>query len=89
MSPTLVRQAVGLATGKVFAVDASHIAIEELGRDITNAPMLGAFARATGILAIEDLIERLRTWFGRRISPQMVEANVRALQRAAAEMQQG
>jgi len=89
MSPAEVRQVTGLTTGKVFTVDASHIAIEEMGREITNTPMLGAFARATGIFDIEKLAEQLRAWFGKRISPEMVEANVRALRRAAEEIQQG
>lgn len=89
MSPAEVRRVTGLKTGKVFTVDASHIAIEEMGRDITNTPMLGAFARATGIFDIEKLAEQLRAWFGKRISPEMVEANVRALRRAAEELQQG
>lgn len=88
-SPAEVRQVTGLKTGKVFTVDASHIAIEEMGRDITNTPMLGAFARATGIFDIEKLAEQLRAWFSKRISPEMVEANVRALRRAAEEIQQG
>lgn len=88
-SPAEVRQVTGLKTGKVFTVDASHIAIEEMGREITNTPMLGAFARATGIFDIEKLAEQLRAWFGKRISPEMVEANVRALRRAAEEIQQG
>ncbi len=88
-SPAEVRRVTGFTTGKVFTVDASHIAIEEMGRDITNTPMLGAFARATGIFEIEDLTERLRAWFGKKISPEMVEANVRALRRAAQEIQQG
>ncbi len=89
MSPAQVRQATGLTTGTVCTVDASHIAIEEIGRDITNTPMLGAFARATGIMAIEDLTRQLRAWFSKRISPDMVQANVAALVRAAKEMRQG
>jgi pyruvate ferredoxin oxidoreductase gamma subunit len=89
MSPAQVRQVTGFATGTVCTVDASHIAIEEIGRDITNTPMLGALARATGILAIADLVQQLRAWFGKRISPDMVQANVAALERAAQEMQQG
>jgi pyruvate ferredoxin oxidoreductase gamma subunit len=89
MSPADVRQAAGFGSGKAFTVDASHIAIEEMGRDITNTPMLGAFARATGIFDLEELAEQLRAWFGRRISASAVEANVRAMRRAAQEMVQG
>ena len=89
VSPAEVREATGFQTGKVFTVDASHIAIDEMGREITNTPMLGAFARATGIFDIDNLAEELRAWFGKKISPDLVEANVRAMQRAAREIQQG
>ena len=89
MSPAEVRKATGFKTGKAFTVDASHIAIEEMGREITNTPMLGAFARATGLFDIDDLAEQLKAWFGKKITAEAVEANVRALRRAAKEVQQG
>jgi pyruvate ferredoxin oxidoreductase gamma subunit len=89
MSPAEVREVVGFRSGKVFTVDASHIAIEEMGREITNTPMLGAFARATGLFNIEDLAVQLRAWFGKRISAAAIEANVRAMQRAAREVEEG
>ena len=89
MSPAEVRQVTGFHTGTVFCVDASHIAIEEMGRGITNTPMLGAFARATGLFAIDDLAKQLRAWFGRKLSTEAVEANVRAMRRAAKKVQQG
>lgn len=89
MSPADVREITGFHSGKAFTVDASHIAIEEMGRDITNTPMLGAFARATGIFDMEELVGQLRAWFAAKISAQAVEANVRAMRRAAEELQQG
>ncbi len=89
MSPAEVREMTGFHTGKTFTVDASHIAIEEMGRDITNTPMLGAFAHATGIFDMEELAEQLRAWFATRISVQAVEANIRAMRRAAKELQRG
>ena len=89
MSPAEVRKITGFKTGKVFTVDASHIAIEEMGREITNTPMLGAFARATGLFDVEDLAEQLRAWFVKKLSARAVEDNVRAMQRAANEVQQG
>jgi pyruvate ferredoxin oxidoreductase gamma subunit len=89
MSPTKVRDITGFRTGKVFTVNASHIAIDEMGREITNTPMLGAFARATGLFKMDDLAEQLRAWFGKKISAEMIDANVRAMRRAAEEVQQG
>jgi pyruvate ferredoxin oxidoreductase gamma subunit len=89
MSPAEIREITGYQTGRVFTVDASHIAIEEMGREITNTPMLGAFAKATGLFEIEQLTDQLRSWFGKKVSSDVVEANVRALQRAAREVVQG
>jgi pyruvate ferredoxin oxidoreductase gamma subunit len=89
MDPAQVREVTGYHTGRVFTVDASHIAIEEMGRDVTNTPMLGAFARATAIFEVEELAEQLRVWFATRISADAVEANVRAMRRAAQELRRG
>jgi pyruvate ferredoxin oxidoreductase gamma subunit len=89
MEPSEVRTITGYHTGKVFTVDASHIAIDEMGREITNTPMLGAFAAATGLFEMEDLTEQLQAWFGKKVSSNVVEANVRALLRAAKEVVEG
>ena len=89
LSPTQVRQATGFRGGQVFAVDASHIAIEEMGLEVTNTPMLGAFARATGLFDLDALAEELRAWFGKKIPAEAVEANVRAMRRAAEMVESG
>jgi Pyruvate/2-oxoacid:ferredoxin oxidoreductase gamma subunit len=51
--------------------------------------MLGAFARATGIFDVEDLDRQLRAYFAKKLAPEMVAANVRAMRRAAQEMEEG
>jgi len=89
MSPGEVREELGFHVGKVFTVDASHIAIEEMGREITNTPMLGAFAAATGLVPVDALAHEVRDWFGAKLSQQAVDANVRALKRAAEEVKEG
>lgn len=89
MTPQEVRRLTGYTVGRVFTVDASHIAIEEIGRDITNTPMLGAFARATGLFETQALIEQVRDWFGHKVAPHVVEANIRSLRRAAEEAVEG
>ena len=89
LRPAEVREATGLQCGRVYTVDASHIAIVEIGREITNTPMLGAFARVTGLFDIEVLAEELRAWFSGKIGADLVNANVRAFRRAASEVQGG
>jgi pyruvate ferredoxin oxidoreductase gamma subunit len=88
-SPEQVRQMLGLTTGRVCTVDASAIAIKHLGREITNTPMLGALARATGIFSLEDLAEQIRHKFERKFGAEIVEANIAALNEAAAELKEG
>jgi pyruvate ferredoxin oxidoreductase gamma subunit len=90
-SPKALRTKLGL-DGKpvrVFAVDASRIAIEAFGREITNTPMLGAFAKATGIFPLESLVSDVRRQFGKKLRPEIVEANVKALQQAYESVQEG
>jgi len=89
LSPQKVRDQLGWKTGKVFTVDASHIAIDELGREITNTPMLGALAAALGHFSVDQLAEEVRRNFGKKMRPEIVEANVRAVLRAAQELKEG
>ena len=90
LSPGEIREVTGFRTGRVFTVDASHIAIEEIGREITNTPMIGAMARATGLFEIDDLIEQTRKRFTKLMMKQdIIDANVRAMHRATKEVKEG
>jgi pyruvate ferredoxin oxidoreductase gamma subunit len=89
MGPDEIRERLDLKGGRVVTVDASHIAVQELGREITNAPMLGAFARATGLFELRDLIAQTRRRFQKKLTQEMIEANVRAIERAAKEAKEG
>ena len=89
-SPAEIREVTGFKTGQVFTVDASHIAIEEIGREITNTPMIGALAKATSLFAIDDLIDQTRRRFTKLMMKEdIIEANVRAMRRAVEEVQEG
>ncbi|MDD4567146.1 NADH-dependent phenylglyoxylate dehydrogenase subunit gamma [Methanoculleus chikugoensis] len=63
---------------KVYTIDATTIALEELGVPITNTTLMGAFAAATGEIKLEPLEHALR----RRFSGSMADKNVRAAERA-------
>jgi pyruvate ferredoxin oxidoreductase gamma subunit len=88
-TPAQVRSRLKLAGGKVVTVNASHIAIEELGRDITNTPMLGALCAATGLFPVDKVAEQIQKDFGKKMRKDVVDANVRAVRRAAQEVQVG
>jgi len=61
-------------------VDATHIAIEELGLPITNTTMLGAAVKACRIVPIEALVSPLEARFGR-----IAARNIKAMRRAYEE----
>lgn len=89
-SPAEIRERLNLRTGRVFTVDASRIAIETLGRAITNTPMLGALVKATGLLEVEAIVEQTRQRFVQKhMKADIVEANVAAIRRAAEEVKEG
>jgi len=48
---------------KVATINATKMAIEVLGRPITNTAMVGAFGGATRLIALETLLEVVREWF--------------------------
>jgi pyruvate ferredoxin oxidoreductase gamma subunit len=63
---------------KIYTIDATTIALEELGVPITNTTLMGAFAAATGEIKLESLEHALRN----RFSGSMADKNVKAAERA-------
>lgn len=74
-----LREEFGLA-GKLAVVNANHIAIEEIGRAITNTTMLGVLVKATGVVERGLLVEEIQKRFGR-----IAEGNINAFNRAFEE----
>jgi len=76
--------------GKVFTVDASTIAEQEIGMNKPNTPMFGALVKATGLLdftkMISDTEKKLKTKFAHK--PEVVQGNVNAIKRAYEEVKQ-
>lgn len=67
---------------RVAQVDATNIAIEELGVPITNTTMLGALLKASGILEISDMEEVVQERFGPKLGPK----NFKAMNRSFSEV---
>lgn len=66
--------------GKIAVVNATEIALRELGSPITNTAILGALVRATGVVKLETLEEVMKQRF-----KQYAEKNVNAVRRAFEE----
>jgi 2-oxoacid:acceptor oxidoreductase gamma subunit (pyruvate/2-ketoisovalerate family) len=67
--------------GKLYIVDATHIAREELGVPIANTTMLGAVLKATGVLNLNAMKSPLEHRFGR-----VAAKNMSAMKRAFNEL---
>lgn len=76
--------------GKVFTVNASGIALRNIGLNKPNTPMLGALVKATGVLdfdkMIEDTAQKLKKKFANK--PEVVEGNIKAIKDAYEEVGQ-
>ncbi len=75
-----VREMLGGYQGKLALIDATKIAIEEIGLPITNTTMLGAFLKVTGLIEPSYMEEALKARFGK-----LAEKNIKAFQRAIKE----
>ncbi len=69
----------GIDDFEVLTVDATSIAMEILGRPITNTSMMGAFVGATGIISMDSLARVLEERFGEKAA-----LNIQAAKAAAA-----
>ena len=84
-----VKNDCGVKAGiKVFAVDASKIAMETIGRDIPNTPMLGALIKATGIMDFNQMLEDTKAKLQKKFKskPEIIEGNMKAIERAYSEV---
>ena len=69
--------ASGVKPGRIVMVDGLKIAFETIKKNITNMIMLGTFAKATGMVGIEDLQAAMVTGLG----PAMAKKNETAMKR--------
>lgn len=89
MTPSQIRQTLKIQGGKIFTVDASKIALETIGRDIPNTPMMGALMKAREIFEFKKFVKiteaQLQHKF--RSKKEVIEGNVKAIERAYQEVQ--
>ncbi len=86
---SLVRKKLNLGARKVYALDAYTIAREEIGRPIPNIPMVAALIKVTGLLETEKFKEKLKSSLSKKLRPEVVESNLRTVERAFKEVREG
>ncbi len=82
-TPKEVARTLRLKPARVWTVDATSLAMEIMGRHVTNTAMLGALVKAVPVVELDSLFEAVRERFGTR--PKVAELNVRLVQRAYEE----
>ena len=87
MSPAELRKHYHLKGFRYFTIAATRIAVETIKRPIPNTPMVGALTRITGLFALDEVVELLRTDFGKKFPPKVVEGNINAIKRSYEEVQ--
>lgn len=88
MKPEQVREiSVGVPAGvQIKTVDASHIAVDTIGRDIPNTPIAGALAKITDVINVESLKKYVERSFGDKFPEKVVQGNIASIDRAYEEV---
>ncbi len=85
-SPAEVQKQLKPGNYKLYLVDATKIATEEVGRPITNTAMVGALVKVTGLINFDAVKAELISMFGTKFKKSVVDGNVKALARAYEEV---
>jgi pyruvate ferredoxin oxidoreductase gamma subunit len=80
-----VKQMTGF-NGRIIVIDAIKIALEELGKPVTNTAMLGAIEKATNIVNYEQLKTHMFNHFVHELGKDIADKNVNCFVRAYNEV---
>jgi pyruvate ferredoxin oxidoreductase gamma subunit len=86
LEPDQMRAHLKLDGRKVFTVDATGIALDEIGRPIPNSPMIGALLKITGIADIDSMAKIVGKKFEGKFGKDITDGNIRAMKRAYEEV---
>lgn len=68
--------------GKVYTVDATKIAIDTVGKNLPNTPMLGAFVEITKIIPIDAIKNSIKKKFLKKLGEEKTNATIRGVELA-------
>ena len=85
-TPTELRKQLRFNHGKVFTVDATRIALDTIGRNIPNTPMIGALLKAIGVVSKEGAREEIGKRMEARVGKEIAQTNIKAFERAYNEV---
>ena len=71
---------------KMFLINATEIALDEMGRPIPNTPMLGALIKVDELITLDVLLDDINVKFTKKFSKRVVDGNLSAIKRAYEEV---
>jgi len=71
----------------IYTVNATKIAVEEIGKPMTNTAMLGALVKVTKVVSLDSIIEEMNAKMGGKLSKEVLAKNLNAVKRAYEEVQ--
>lgn len=83
--PGDIRKTLSAYTGKILTVPATVIAMNILGRPITNTAMLAGVARATRVVKLESIEKVVNERFSQKIAEKNIAVIKRAYEEARSE----
>ena len=90
LDPVEMRKRLNLPPAiKLYVVDASKIAMETVGKNVPNTPMLGALVKATGVLEFEPMMKAIEHKLGEKFrggKEKFIEPNLVSIRRAYEEV---
>lgn len=85
-SPLKIAEVLNVSSSfHVYTTPATEIAIEIIGRPVTNTAMIGALIRVSGIVSLDSIYQVLRE----RFPPKIAELNIKVVERAYNETRGG
>ncbi len=86
LSPDQIREKLGVPGARIVTVDATRISLDCFGRSIPNMPMTGALLAIEEIMTLDELKAEMSRRFSGKFSPEVVEGNLLAVERANKEL---
>lgn len=87
--PSEIRKKLNFTKGNVCTLDATKIALDTIGLPLPNTSILGALVKATGLIKLEDLEEKIKEKFLKKIGEKKTQGNIESVRRAYNEVQEG
>jgi pyruvate ferredoxin oxidoreductase gamma subunit len=68
--------------GKVYTIDATKIALDTVGRNLPNTPMLGAFVKLTNVIPLDAVKNSIKNKFLKKLGEEKTNATIKGVELA-------